>query len=99
MAENRTFWLLRWESSICSRSDPCVKINGFGQAEILGPEEIASLFSEGFVKERDRALFGICLYAGARIYDACTLLKGDVTSPRGVRSNLAVRESLENSTE
>jgi len=68
-----------------------VKINGFGQAEILKPEEISSLFSEGFVKERDRALFGICLYTGARIYEACTLLKGDVISPRGVRPKLIIR--------
>jgi integrase/recombinase XerD len=68
-----------------------VKINGFGQAEILKPEEISLLFRDGFVKERDRALFGVCLYTGARIYEACTLLKGDVASPRGVRPKLIIR--------
>ncbi|MHC5915379.1 MAG: tyrosine-type recombinase/integrase [Nostoc sp.] len=68
-----------------------MKINGFGQAEILKPEEISLLFREGFVKERDRALFGICLYTGARIYETCTLLKGDVISPRGVRPKLIIR--------
>lgn len=68
-----------------------MKINGFGQAEILKPEEISLLFSEGFVKERDRALFGVCLYTGARIHEACTLLKGDVVSPRGVRPKLIIR--------
>jgi integrase/recombinase XerD len=68
-----------------------VKINRFGQAEILRPEDIALLFSEGFANERDRALFGICLYAGARINEACTLLKGDVISPRGVRPKLIIR--------
>lgn len=68
-----------------------MKINGFGQAEILQPEEISLLFRDGFVKERDRALFGVCLYTGARIYEACTLLKGDAISPRGVRSKLIIR--------
>jgi integrase/recombinase XerD len=68
-----------------------VKINRFGQAEILTSEDITLLFSEGFVNERDRALFGICLYAGARINEACTLLKGDVISPRGVRPKLIIR--------
>lgn len=68
-----------------------MKINGFGQAEILKPEEISLLFREGFVNPRDRALFGVCLYTGARIYEACTLLKGDVISPRGVRPKLIIR--------
>ncbi|MDF5710845.1 MAG: hypothetical protein PUP90_25025 [Nostoc sp. S4] len=33
-----------------------MKINRFGKAEILNPQEITLLFSEGFVKPRDRAL-------------------------------------------
>lgn len=68
-----------------------MKINGFGQAEILKPEEISLLFREGFVNPRDRALFGVCLYAGARINEVCTLLKGDVITPRGVRPKLIIR--------
>ena len=68
-----------------------MKINGFGQAEILKPEEISLLFNVALVKLRDRALFGVCLYTGARIYEACTLLKGDVVSPRGVRPKLIIR--------
>ncbi|MBP5977258.1 site-specific integrase [Brasilonema sp. CT11] len=68
-----------------------MKINRFGQGEILKPEEISLLFREGFVNERDRALFGICLYGGARINEACTMLKGDVISPRGVRPKLMIR--------
>ena len=68
-----------------------MKVNRFSQAEILQPEEISLLFSEGFVNVRDRALFGICLYAGARINEACTLLKGDVISTRGVRPKLVIR--------
>ncbi|MEH2454298.1 tyrosine-type recombinase/integrase [Nostoc sp.] len=49
------------------------------------------LFRDGFVNLRDRALFGVCLYAGARINEACTTLKGDVISPRGVRPKLIIR--------
>ncbi|MEH2306163.1 hypothetical protein [Nostoc sp.] len=33
-----------------------MKINRFGKAEILNPQEITLLFSEGFVKPRDRVL-------------------------------------------
>lgn len=68
-----------------------MKVNRFGQGEILNPEEISLLFRDGFVNLRDRALFGICLYAGARINEACTILKGDVISPRGVRPKLIIR--------
>ncbi len=53
-----------------------MKINRFGRAETLSPQEITLLFSEGFVKPRDRhrkgrlrhrALFGVCLYAGVNL--------------------------------
>nr|WP_267871437.1 tyrosine-type recombinase/integrase [Nostoc sp. CHAB 5715] len=36
-------------------------------------------------------MFGVCLYAGARINEACTLLKRDVITPRGVRPKLIIR--------
>ena len=68
-----------------------MKINRYGQSEILSPDQISLLFTEGFVNARDRALFGICLYAAARINEACTLLKGDVVTPMGVRSKLIIR--------
>ncbi|MBE9082852.1 tyrosine-type recombinase/integrase [Tolypothrix sp. LEGE 11397] len=68
-----------------------MKINRFGKAEILNPQEITLLFSEGFVKPRDRALFGVCLYAAARINESCTLLKGDVIGAIRVRSKLIIR--------
>jgi integrase/recombinase XerD len=64
-----------------------MKINRFGKAEILNTQEI----SEGFVKPRDRALFGVCLYAAARINESCTLLKGDVIGATRVRSKLIIR--------
>ena len=61
-----------------------MKVNKFGRAAILSPTQITLLFEEGFTKPRDRALFGVCLYAAARINEACTLLRGDVIGIRGV---------------
>ena len=68
-----------------------MKVNKFGRAAILSPNQITLLFEEGFTKPRDRALFGVCLYAAARINEACTLLRGDVIGIRGVRSVLVIR--------
>jgi integrase/recombinase XerD len=68
-----------------------MKINRFGKAEIFKPEELSLLFTNGFITTRDRALFGICLYAGARINETCTLLKGDVVGTKGVRLKLIIR--------
>ena len=68
-----------------------MKVNKFGRAAILTPTQITLLFEEGFTKPRDRALFGVCLYAAARIDEACTLLRGDIIGIRGVRSVLVIR--------
>lgn len=68
-----------------------MKVNKFGRAKILTADEITLLFNEGFTKARDRALFGVCLYAAARINEACTLLRGDVIGIRGVRDILVIR--------
>ena len=68
-----------------------MKVNRFGRAKILTPDEINLLFNEGFTNPRDRALFGVCLYAAARINEACTLLRGDVIGFKGVRSVLVIR--------
>ncbi len=68
-----------------------MKVNKFGRAAILTPAQITLLFNEGFTKARDRALFGVCLYAAARINEACTLLRGDVIGVRGVRDILVIR--------
>ena len=68
-----------------------MKVNKFGRAAILSPTQITLLFNEGFTKARDRALFGVCLYAAARINEACTLLRGDVIGIRGVRDILVIR--------
>lgn len=68
-----------------------MKVNRFGKAEILTPEQISLLFTSGFVNSRDRALFGVCLYAAARINEACTLFSGDVIGIKGVREKLVIR--------
>ena len=68
-----------------------MKVNKFGRAKILTPNEINLLFNEGFTKPRDRALFGVCLYAAARINEAVTINRGDVIGIRGVRSVLVIR--------
>jgi integrase/recombinase XerD len=38
-----------------------MKINRFGKAEVLRPDQINLLFTVGFVKPRDKALFAMCL--------------------------------------
>ncbi len=68
-----------------------MKVNKFGRAAILSPSQITLLFNEGLTKPRDKALFGVCLYAAARINEACTLLRGDVIGVRGVRDVLVIR--------
>ena len=55
-----------------------MKINRHGKAKILTSSEIQQLFNEGFQSERDRALFGVCLYTACRINEACTLNTLDV---------------------
>lgn len=71
-----------------------MKIDRHGQAKILTPDEIAVLFNQGLVTNRDRALFGICLYTACRIAEACSLLSSDVKSPGGeVRPLLLIRRS------
>ena len=68
-----------------------MKINRFGKAEVLTPDQINLLFTEGFVKPRDKALFGVCLYAACRINEACTLFTRDVFGTNGIRPVLLLR--------
>ena len=71
-----------------------VKINRHGRAKILTPEEIQLLFSSGLHSDRDRALFGVCLYSACRIREACTLRTADVyESSTQVRELLIIRKS------
>lgn len=59
-----------------------MKINRHGKAKIFTQEEIQRLFNEGFQSDRDRALFGVCLYTACRINEACTLNTPDVYNKR-----------------
>lgn len=60
-----------------------MKIEGHGQAKILTPAEIHQLFETGLQSDRDRALFGVCLYTGCRIAEACSLAVADVFDGNG----------------
>ena len=55
-----------------------MKVAGNGQGKILTPEELKLLFAEGFIRERDRALFGICLFTGCRVSEALALQTTDI---------------------
>ena len=71
-----------------------MKINRYGQAAILSHSEIELLFSEGLQSDRDRALFGVCLYTAARIAEACSMLTEDVYTASGrVRSSVNIRKA------
>ena len=69
-----------------------MKIDRHGQAKVLTQSEIQLLFSQGLQNNRDRALFGICLYCCCRINEACTLNVNDVYSKRRVRPELLIRK-------
>jgi integrase/recombinase XerD len=66
-----------------------VKIDRHGKAKILTTAEIQLLFNEGTTKDRDRTLFGVCLYTGTRINECVTLRKIDVydCAPRTGKAN------------
>ena len=71
-----------------------VKIDRHGQASVLTSEEIELLFNDGLQSDRDRTLFGVCLFSACRIAEACSLLTKDVyaTNTR-VRSELIIRKA------
>ena len=79
--------------SIVTSDITTVKIDRHGKAKILTTEEIQLLFNEGTDKDRDRTLFGVCLYTGTRINECVTLRKIDVYDPKGlVRPELIIRK-------
>lgn len=70
-----------------------MKIDRHGQAKVLTQAEIELLFREGLQTDRDRVLFGVCLYTACRIAEACSLLTKDVYSASGaVRPTLNFRK-------
>ncbi len=71
-----------------------VKIDRHGQAAILSQCEIERLFNDGFTNDRDRALFGVCLYTACRVAEACSMHVTDVYDGKGkVRPELILRKS------
>jgi integrase/recombinase XerD len=71
-----------------------MKIDRHGRAKILTQAEIQLLFSQGLDNNRDRALFGICLYTACRIREACSLRRADVfDKERRVRPELIIRKA------
>ena len=71
-----------------------MKIDRHDQAEILSSDEISRLFTTGLKTSRDRALFGICLYTGTRIAEACSLQTQDVYSIDGsIRPRITIRKN------
>lgn len=70
-----------------------MKIERHGQAKILTQQEIQLLFNEGLQSDRDRVLFGVCLYTACRIAEACSLKVIDVFTPaNAVRAELVIRK-------
>jgi integrase/recombinase XerD len=57
-----------------------MKVAGNGQGKILTPDELRRLFTDGLLTERDRALFGICLFTGCRVSEALALQTTDIKS-------------------
>lgn len=55
-----------------------MKVAGYSQAKILTSAEVHKLFTSGFLSERDRALFGICLFTACRISEALNLRTTDI---------------------
>ncbi|MEG4225452.1 site-specific integrase [Microcoleus sp. N9_B2] len=70
-----------------------MKIEGHGQAKILAQEEIELLFNEGLQTDRDRTLFGVCLYTACRVAEACSLSVIDIYTTKGnVRPTINFRK-------
>lgn len=71
-----------------------MKVNRHGRAKILTQQEIQLIFSHGLHNDRDKTLFGVCLFSAARIHEACTLLTEDIYTPKGfVRPQLIIRKA------
>lgn len=70
-----------------------MKINRYGRAKILTISEIQAIFSHGLENDRDKTLFGVCLFSACRIREAVTLLTADIYTQSGaVRPRLILRK-------
>ncbi|MBD2342227.1 site-specific integrase [Calothrix sp. FACHB-156] len=71
-----------------------MKVNRHGRAKVLTQQEIQLIFSHGLHNDRDKTLFGVCLFSAARIREACTLLTEDIYTKKGqVRPRLIIRKA------
>ncbi|MBE9103813.1 site-specific integrase [Nostoc cf. edaphicum LEGE 07299] len=71
-----------------------MKINRHGRAKVLTQQEIQLIFSDGLDNDRDRALFGVCLFSACRIRECCTLFTQDIYTPKdNVRPRLVIRKA------
>ncbi|MGJ5634708.1 tyrosine-type recombinase/integrase [Nostoc sp. CALU 1950] len=71
-----------------------MKINRHGRAKVLTQSEIQLIFSHGLDNDRDKTLFGVCLFSACRIRECCTLFTQDIYTPKGnVRPRLVIRKS------
>ncbi|MGK7892779.1 MAG: tyrosine-type recombinase/integrase [Xenococcus sp. (in: cyanobacteria)] len=55
-----------------------MKVKGNGQGKVLTAPELKRLFKSGFLGDRDRCLFAICLFTGCRISEALALQVTDI---------------------
>jgi site-specific recombinase XerD len=70
-----------------------LQIDRHGKAAVLSAADIQLLFERGFQNSRDRCLFSVALFSGARINEVCSLLTNDVYNTKAaVRSHLIIRK-------
>jgi integrase/recombinase XerD len=70
-----------------------MKIDRHDQAKILSSQELSRIFTTGLKLPRDHALFGVCLYTGTRIAEACSLHTKDVYAIDGsIRPRVTIRK-------
>ncbi|MEA5559312.1 tyrosine-type recombinase/integrase [Nodularia spumigena] len=71
-----------------------MKINRHGRAKVITQQEIQLIFTHGLNNDRDRMLFGVCLFSACRIRECVTLQTQDIYTPKGVvRSQFVIRKS------
>jgi integrase/recombinase XerD len=71
-----------------------MKRDRHGKAKILSQSEIQLLFTNGLQTTRDRVIFAVALFSGARINEVVTLLREDIYDTRErVRSHLTIRKA------
>ena len=69
-----------------------MKVKQQSKGKFLTTEEIQVLFSDGLTSEQERVLFGVMLFMGCHLHEACALETADVYDESGlVRDGIIVR--------